>query len=456
MDIFLVAETWLTPDTFDNELTPPGFSVYLRDRSSRGGGVAVFVKSPSCLSSALLTHDTIEGISVLISPASVVTFVYVPPASDFHYYLSLMAFMNNLTSVYNHLVVGDFNMPDIDWNTMSAPSICSEMFCEAVVNRNLCQIISEPTHIKGNTLDLVLSDTPERISDINISDQTYSSDHYFISILFATHYHYSASPSKRNPGVDFNWNKADWTGLPDFFMDIDFSSRFTSNADITASWSLLRDSLIDACYKFVPLRKFKSKQYPSWYTPQIIHSMNKVRSLRRLIKSKRNPSSQLLDKLKILESNLPLEMAEAREAYQLQLVSSFVKTPGTLFRHLGNLVSSRTNSIPATVEYNDVYESDPVRKCNMFNSFFNSTFSDPSSPPPCFPPPVSDFHHLDISESDVYETLSSLDPHKSTGPDNISPVLLKYCAVPLTEPLHKLFVMSIHSGQPLTNGNFTS
>ena len=166
---------------------------------------------------------------------------------------------------------------------------------------------------------------------------------------------------------------------------MDFSSCFINNADINASWSLLRDSLIDACHNFVPLRKSKSKQYPSWYTPHIIHSMNKIRSLRKLIKSKQNPSTQLLDKVKILESNLPLEMAEAREAYQLQLVSSFANTPGTLFRHLGNMVSSRANSIPATVHYNNVYESDPVRKCNMFNSLFNSTFSDPSSLPPCFP-----------------------------------------------------------------------
>ena len=55
-------------------------------------------------------------------------------------------FLLHLTSDYNHLVVGDFNMPDIDWNTMSAPSTCSEMFCEAIFNRNFCHIISEPTH----------------------------------------------------------------------------------------------------------------------------------------------------------------------------------------------------------------------------------------------------------------------------------------------------------------------
>ena len=116
--------------------------------------------------------------------------------------------MNNLTSTYNHLIAGDLNMPDIDWKSMFAPSIGSEMFCEAIFNRNLSQFISKPTHIKGNTIVLVFSDTLEWISDINISEQTYSSDHYFISILYTAHYHYSAiygrerekpSPGK-NPG----------------------------------------------------------------------------------------------------------------------------------------------------------------------------------------------------------------------------------------------------------------
>ena len=84
-----------------------------------------------------------------------------------------------------------------------------------------------------------------------ISDQTYSSDHYFISILFAANCHHSALPSKRNPRLDFNWNRADWTRPTDFLMDTDFSSCFINNVDINASWSLLRDSLIDACHNLI-------------------------------------------------------------------------------------------------------------------------------------------------------------------------------------------------------------
>ena len=68
--------------------SPPLVFLHRRDRSSRGGGVAVFVKLSSCFSSILLIHDAIEGISVLIPPGLVVTCVYVPPASDFYYYLT--------------------------------------------------------------------------------------------------------------------------------------------------------------------------------------------------------------------------------------------------------------------------------------------------------------------------------------------------------------------------------
>ena len=167
--------------------------------------------------------------------------------------------MKNLFLDYNHLVVGDFNMPYIDWNTMSAPSTYSEMFCEAIFNRNLCPITREPTHIEGNTLDLVFSGTPKCITDINISCRSYLvlwSLFYFY--FLAAFWHHLASPSKWNPRMDFSWNEMDWTGLTYLFTDMEFSSCFIKSGDTNASYSLLRDSLIEVCHKFVPLLKSKS------------------------------------------------------------------------------------------------------------------------------------------------------------------------------------------------------
>jgi len=45
---------------------------------------------------------------------------------------------------------------------------------------------------------------------------------------------------------------------------------------------------------------------------------------------------------------------------------------------------------------------------------------------------------IDITE-EVFNTLSSLDTHKTTGIDGISPAILKHCAIVLTKPLHYLF-----------------
>ena len=137
-------------------------------------------------------------------------------------------------------------------------------------------------------------------------------------------------------------------------------------------------------------------------------------------------------------------MMEAKEAYQFQLISSCSKAPRTLFRHLSSMVSA--NSIPSTVHLNGTYESDRAKKSEMFNTF-NSTFTDSVQCPLSTCTPTMVCNQIEITEADVCEALSTLDANKSPGPDNISPSVLKYCAVALTPPLHKLFIQSLQSGQ---------
>ncbi len=64
-----------------------------------------------------------------------------------------------------------------------------------------------------------------------------------------------------------------------------------------------------------------------------------------------------------------------------------------------------------------------------------------------YPTPVLDastispsFSSLDITDSDVFEVLSSLDTSKAMGVDGIAPSILKYC---LYQPLHHLFLASL-------------
>ena len=85
-------------------------------------------------------------------------------------------------------------------------------------------------------------------------------------------------------------------------------------------------------------------------------------------------------------------------------------------------------------------------KATLFNNYFFSVFS--SGPtelpsPESLSPPTSCLGDIEVSLSDVYSALTSLDACKAVGPDGISPRVLKICAVALCEPIHHLFSTSL-------------
>ena len=45
MDILGVTETWLTDMIFDLEILPTNFTIYRKDRNSRGGGVMIAISN---------------------------------------------------------------------------------------------------------------------------------------------------------------------------------------------------------------------------------------------------------------------------------------------------------------------------------------------------------------------------------------------------------------------------
>ena len=99
--------------------------------------------------------------------------------------------------------------------------------------------------------------------------------------------------------------------------------------------------------------------------------------------------------------------------------------------------------------YGEQRVSDDLEKANLFNEYFFSVFlKDLNLKFTC--PPNSNtqsLHDIEISTTEVFEILSTLDVNKAPGIDGISPAVLKYCASPLLVPLCHLFTCSISSGR---------
>ena len=99
--------------------------------------------------------------------------------------------------------------------------------------------------------------------------------------------------------------------------------------------------------------------------------------------------------------------------------------------------------------YGEQRVSDDLEKANLFNEYFFSVFLKDSNLKFTYPPNsnTQSLYDIEISTTEVFEILSTLDVNKAPGIDGISPAVLKYCASPLLVPLCHLFTCSISSGR---------
>ena len=145
--------------------------IYRKDRSSRGGGVLLAIKNgiPSC---SIVSPSNLELICVNIgiSKPFLLCVVYVPPNPEHFYFENIIEYLSTTLSFsIPCLICGDFDLPGISWSTLTGNSSIPNTFCEFVFKWNLTQHITDPTHVKENILDLVLTTSNILISDIDVS-----------------------------------------------------------------------------------------------------------------------------------------------------------------------------------------------------------------------------------------------------------------------------------------------
>ena len=137
-------------------------------------------------------------------------------------------------------------------------------------------------------------------------------------------------------------------------------------------------------------------------------------------------------------------MESAKAEYESSLVAIFGSSPRTLYSFLRGL--GKTNSMPNSFHQNNSVIDNPQQIAELFNNYFNTTFTSSEFMLPDIDQLSSPSTHLSnifISESDVYEVLTTLNPTKSAGSDEVSAKLLKSCATSLVEPVTYICHLSL-------------
>ena len=98
----------------------------------------------------------------------------------------------------------------------------SSLFCDLCFNNNLSQLVSEPTHIGGNILDLILTNKDECIDLLMVQSASllpFDTDNFSVSYAVNSRW----LSSKTSAQYIYDFLKADWLSLSEYLMDFDFT-----------------------------------------------------------------------------------------------------------------------------------------------------------------------------------------------------------------------------------------
>ena len=255
-----MTETWLSETIYDAEVGTSNYQIFRCDRKNKGGGVLIAVDK-SIRSIQLTVGYNIEAVMVELESYLVVLCIYAQPNCCTEYFQDLLACLHSLPEDKNILVTGDFNLPEIHWEALSGGGLRSTEFCDCILEKNLVQLIFEPTHRMGSTLDLVLSNQPDRICNLWLDTDT-PSDHYLVTfeLLRKKSVIHNSQGSKQV----FCFSGADMLGLDHFLLLSDFSPM--SQLDIENSYRNFIAILEDTCNRFIPTMTLKKNVSPVWFT----------------------------------------------------------------------------------------------------------------------------------------------------------------------------------------------
>lgn len=204
--------------------------------------------------------------------------IYRSPSTDLNVLQSLHVYMQQHVKGTKLILLGDFNLPDINWHTLHHRSPCADILFDIMLSFNLTQIITQPTRVQGsssNILDLVFLSNHFPTHNAKFEVSTGLSDHKLV--LCEVPYQDSL-PSSQPTKTYKDYNRADDTSIIDT-LSFQLSSfkqlAHDGNTDIEILWHEFKSVVSYCISNYVPLKTKKTHKHNPWITRTVIHAKGK-------------------------------------------------------------------------------------------------------------------------------------------------------------------------------------
>lgn len=452
--IILITETWLKPAILDSAINIPQYTLYRKDRTfANGGGVCVYIAdyiSDKRITTKILENfdtDLIDSIWLNLQFCNVsfnIACIYRPPDFRLDQTQPLInAFLHASANLKNCIIFGDFNFPDLDWNT-PAPldnNSPSSIFMNNYLSTNFIQLIDQPTRFRQpynpSKLDLIfvsdkhLASVSDYIAPIGCSDH--------IVITAKSQITISLEANKRTV-LCRNFYRVHYEPVINHLQSLDWPT-----ADLQSTWTNFLDNINNVIERYVPFIKKHPSSKP-WITSTIRKEINKKRKLWHTYRNSNSPQDYLIYRNSC--NTISSTIRAAKTEYEQQLVSS--NSNKRFFKYVKRSLDSRVTSLVLRDSKGEVY-SDPKIVADMFAKEFSASFGneDINNLPSLQDHTRSStsLESITITEEIVSSVIDDLKTDSSVGPDGIHPLFLKNCKQILVEPITTILKKSIAEGK---------
>ncbi|CAG9128671.1 unnamed protein product [Plutella xylostella] len=344
-------------------------------------------------------------------------------------------------------------MSDIVWTTINdhleaAPNSCEYInnFLETLQFCGLQQFNNIKNEF-NRILDLAICNENEQVLVDACSDPFVPEDphHKALSITFTI---IDLKPLRPLTRLVYSYNRADYTVINDEICNIDWLS-ILSCGSVEEAVIKFYDVIYKIRDNHIAQRTGYTGQYPPWYSRALSKAIKEKFKFHKKYKKYGN----LCDKatFELLRERVKRLEKQCYDSYMSRIENSLHTNPKAFWSFIKN--KRKGSSFPSTMNYLGNSSSSGDEISNLFSSYFHSTFLQPEPDQNAdggtvddATPNIADVSSIEITEDVVHKLLSSIDPNKSAGPDDLPAIFLIKCSKSLSVPIATLFRRSLAEG----------
>ena len=470
-----LTETWLHERYLEAELAIDNYTVFRSDRDllkkkRRGrhsGGVAIYIRNDLASTTDTQLSFTNGAVEIIATHSKIdnllLVTVYRQPddsahgrpssANEFkHAITALKRAIHNLEYTPDIIIGGDFNLPNISWPECLPTEGCAkderdmiEILREFTNDLLLTQIVREPTHYQGSTLDLVFTNNDSLIHSHEILPTPLSVSHHQVVNIYSQ-YKSPKLPSdvEENPrlspfdNLNFHSKDVDWETIMSTLSEVEWESEM-SEMTIDKILEIIYSKSLEAVTDNVPNRKRKVKNASRQKRQQI----NLARRRRRVNKRYQRITSpagkaKLYKELIQIEVKLQKLQNDSNEYKERKACEAIKDNFKYFFSYANKKRKVKSNVGPLQDLISKTMITDSKEMAESLADQYSSVFSIPNHAPPTINSSTNSdtlLSDVSITPDDIIAAIDELRASAASGPDGFPAILLKNCKHELAIPL---------------------